>query len=911
MQEHQDDILRHVSALADRFSDLHRRLLQAANDLHDPGIPPPEGLLADLTASHADFIALRTRIVAHAESLAVPTIPRPEHGVSLKHLKDLLQVVMEAEEKRATGEQVRHRALNLLDRVLAIVHSDRTDFAPLLECQAQARDLFRAIADSPWPQVHAEAEPLTSGNHPFVDLLTFIEGLRELDDDRWATLHDSVTRAFGRALVVAIARGKLHLPQESAADVISTSPTQSDEALILAEQQESIISPRLEQPSESVQTEQIGPGEGTRSEAAHPLGTPEGTQTETAKDAVADAILIADEVPSQSAVGEAERLVHRPLSTAGPFPGEGIEVLTDPATSAPPSPRAEIQLGTDVGHQMTEGRTAAHPFYGFSAGETASQIATAVLNGIVDDQVGALRDLIWRLIFEDKVGLAFHVACSVEGLYPSIQPCLPSWLVRAVALGPHVRHASGDTARLLKQDFSKFSEDCFTPEGSDWNHAVRFLCAAAALRPALLAPDSYASTVLHALYLKEGLGQLYEYCQIVATYGEQLHPLDLNALKNVKNQAAWEADRDALHQEVEAWCAQAPQMTIAYAPATKVWRKWQERHGFIHSLLLPVRENDLNKLEAAKQNVDRLSDDAQIKREVEHTDRKVLGRRGGEPITARAFGQIRMHVHEALMFVRRWIALQEARPGQSQSYHQRKAEQLRQEVCSRQTAVIEELVRFEEQNPSLPILSGIACCRKALENIRTIFDPEAHLSADEPMPRHLLHADLLHLDALPLNDQWEPEVADPQVMVEGLLTLIAREQGEWVRTFNRHCERRDHETTARILEYLAAKPEGASQIEEFRQEREKNISDCQKALQRDVEETRKQVENAVALGLLREQERDDFVADIDGIELAIDHTLRFFEGHDQLSTIRKAILEKRNVEVEGVRQRLEYCHRQG
>jgi hypothetical protein len=629
MQEKQDDLLRHVSALADRFSLLHMRLLQAANDLHDPGIPPPEGLLADLAASHDDFIALRTRIVAHAESLAIPAVPMPEHGISLKDLKALLKVVMEAEEKRATAEQVRHRALTLLNRVLAIVHSDRIDFAPLLECQAQARDLSRAIADSPWPQVHAEAEPLASGNHPFVDLLMFIEGLRELDDDRWATLHDSVARAFGRALVVAIARGKLHLPPESAADIISTRPTQNDEAPVLAEQQESIISPSLEQSSESVQSEQVGAEEVTQRDAHPPLGTPEDTQTEIVKDAVADATLITDEVPSQSVVREEEWIARSPMSTEGPLPCEGIKVLTESVTSTPQSPQVEIQQDTDVSQSITERTTTADPFYHFSAEETASQMATAVLNGFVVDQAAALRDLIWRLIFDDKVGLAFHVACCVESLYPGIQPRFPSWLVRAVALGPHVRHASGDIVRLLKQDFDKFSEDCFTPEGSDWNHAVRFLCAAAALRPALLAPDSHASAVLHALYLKEGLGQLYEYCQTVAAYGDQLHPLDPKALKNVKNQAAWEADRDALHQEVEAWCAQAPQMTIAYAPATKVWRKWQERQGFIHSLLLPVRENDPNKLEAAKQNVDRLSDDAQIKREVDHTDRKVLGRRGG------------------------------------------------------------------------------------------------------------------------------------------------------------------------------------------------------------------------------------------------------------------------------------------
>jgi hypothetical protein len=38
--------------------------------------------------------------------------------------------------------------------------------------------------------------------------------------------------------------------------------------------------------------------------------------------------------------------------------------------------------------------------------------------------------------------------------------------------------------------------------------------------------------------------------------------------------------------------------------------------------------------------------------------------------------------------------------------------------------------------------------------------------------------------------------------------------------------------------------------------------------------------------------------------MSIPETLRFFEKHEQLGSIRQAILAKRNSEVDGVRQRL-------
>src|SRR5262249_31968158 len=187
--------------------------------------------------------------------------------------------------------------------------------------------------------------------------------------------------------------------------------------------------------------------------------------------------------------------------------------------------------------------------------------------------------------------------------------------------------------------------------------------------------------------------------------GERRQPLDPNTFKKGRGQAAWQADLDTLKQAVGVWCARTARTTMVFPPATKVWRRWQEPKGGIQSLLLPIRQNDPSKLQAAKRAVEQLSDDVQFKREVDYTDRKILGRLLGEDIPTRALEPIRAQVREAVGFARRWIELQESRPDQSQSKGapQEHVEQLRQQVGSCQGAVLEELNSLQRHEPSVLI----------------------------------------------------------------------------------------------------------------------------------------------------------------------------------------------------------------
>ncbi len=751
-------LLNQFTSLATTFSQLGARLSQAASALQDPGLPPPTSLLAELVSCRRDFTDLCANVLSLAENLTVAPFPVPAEIASLNDLRPLLQRVGEAEQKKAAVEGIRRQALLQLDRVLAIVRRDGNNFPPLLECQGRARELHNAIAEVAWPQTHPAAEALIGGEHPFAQLLLLVEGQEELDDDHWALLLDMVEQTFSKPLAIAASRGRLLIPAEYRSATLANP-----------------------QPAIPVSPERF----------SVPLAVPssgEGPLTAIGEDTAASVIVVQPQLAPTPDPEPAVAVVEM-----HPFPEETVP---QNGAAVPPLEEAVIHNGSAAtvttltqedmreepvviapekereGQEETEQQPS---LYHFGPDTAAQEIAASILRKKTEERPVILRDLMWRLIYEDKVILAFHMARSLETLYPDLQPCLPSWLMRSVVLGRHVRHANGEIARLLEEDFSKFTADCFTTNHQEWSTAVRFLVAAAALQPTLLAPDTGAAPMLHALPGEAALPQFSAYCRLIADYGDKRQPLDPNTFKKGRGQSAWQADLDALRQVVESWCARAARTTMVFPPATKVWRRWQEPKGLIHSLLQPIRQNDTSKLQAAKRTIEQMSDDVQLKREVDYTDRKVLGRLLGEDIPARALEPIRAQIREAVGFVRRWVELQESRPDQAQSRgaSQEQAEQLRQQVGSCQEAVLEELNSLRRREPSVLIGSAISCCRRVVENIRTLCDVQASFPTEEPQPKPFLYTDLLRIPSLPINEQWELAVPNYQPVVDGILELVA------------------------------------------------------------------------------------------------------------------------------------------
>lgn len=923
MDQNHKALLQEFAVVSESFSALSKELHEAAKQMAGSGLPPPESLIEALLSCRSKFTRARANAIQFAASISASLVSSPDAINSLKALRALVREAADVAAKRADEEQVRHRALAILDRIISLTHRDNLNFPPLVECLAKARETRRAILKETLQDLHPEAKRLAEAQHPFCNLLMLVEQGEALDDQQWTRLVDSVEQVFGKPLSVAAQRRKL---------VFCAEPRPGASSLPVAETES--LRPATETIASEVQAvvpeSSAEPPPAASSEVLEPL-------IELGKDA--DASSISDEprasqpTPTPITIANTLRLeaaptvaAHTDTPTAGPVapsrksegqqPDHGIEPpgLTSAIDGAPVKTVAEQQRQTEESAfapeqtrsvlSATQAPEAEPTLCLFEADVSAQKIATAILSRAVQDRPAALRDLIWRLIYEDRMGLAFHLARAVEILNPEFQPMIPAWIIRAAAIGASVRYSTGEIAHLLENDFQRFNQNCFDLENGEWNHAIRFMLAAATLRAALLAPDTGASDILHSLKMKEGLDQLYEYCKTIAEFGDQLQPLDPNAVKQVKTLAVWETESAALHQQVEAWCAEAPRWNFVFHGASRVWRKWLEPQGIIHALLEPVRQNEARRLTVVTQGVEELSDAAQIRREANNTARQMPELRRNPNIIGTALKQLHNRVHEALDLARSWMALQQSRPGHNSGFHNEQAERLRHEIQSCQATVMQQLVAFAKANPSLLIAGAAACCRKALRNIELLFDPNAPLSSEEPNWKFILHADLLRIPTLVMNDQWEPEPADPQRIIDGILELVAADSLDWKQAFEARAAVRDHEATDRIIAYRKAAQDHSLNLSELERQRETGLRDCQDALRKDIEETRRCVSEGIAFGLLTEKEQVFFEAEVGLIELGVEETRRFRVWHDQLDTFRQQIDEKRGQEVERVRQRL-------
>ena len=875
MQQNSAYLHQQVASLEKIFSQLVPKLSEALQELQLSGKPPSAEFILELGNSRNQFNALRAKVLELAESLAVSPTQKEGEIDSLRGLKSLLEDAVQAEEQKEAIAQVRQQALMVLERILAIAHRNNSDFQPLLECQEKARELQRAISESQGSDMHSDTQALAESNHPFAQLLALVEQGDELDDDRSADLQDSVAESFGRTLATAAVRGKLIVQEKSVPDLPSPFTIKELKAPTRAQPPEPETAPSVKHP--------IVESDVARAESAMSNGKllPCGNGFAEHAYAPSNTKVIPDSQPVEKLIATAQ--------TVTPLPPK-IETHKDA-----PEPESE-QTEEDV-----------QPQYQLTLNDIEQQNSASVSDNINEEHPLALRKRIWQLLGENKLSLAFHLARCLESKYPDFQPHLPSVIIRGVILGRYVRYdvGVGEIANILRNGFTNLSNNCFLDGKSEWNQAVSLLLATSALRPALLAPNTNASEILHSLRLGEGLNQLYEYCKTIAKYGNHGLALDTTAIKTVRSQAAWESDMASLRQKVQDWWSQAPRLDMIYEPAKAVWSEWFKPNQLIDSLLFPVRQNDSSKLDVAKHYVERLSYETQINEEVKRTQREIgLFRGSADAITGRTLGRIRLQVREAVDFVRQWILLQELRPDKSNNYSQSQAQQLKQDLSSLHQAVLKEIDSFDVKNSSGLVKAGISCCRTAVEDIRVLFEPNELLPTAEPEVKYLIHAELLKTPSLPMNSDWQPEDDSEELFVKELLNLVAQPHSDWQQAFDMRSNNRDHEATGRIIEYLKATSETSIDIAQLEQQRNHLIDDCRAELEIVVKETRRKLEGDVALGLLGESERLDYAAQIESIENAITTTLRFFEKIEQLRAIGEAINNNRSEQMKEVRQKL-------
>ncbi len=211
-----EELSRSLAILEDALSDHAERLLHAARQLQSVGELPDGSLAEGLSTLRGEYTALRDRLAARAEDLAL-ACPAPGGTDRIEDLAEILRGIVAEEAREAELEERRRGALDTLDQIARLIYTGPEDQSPLIDLLADVEALRARIANSsgPEPEGADVAEDLAGGRHPLCHLLTLVEHGEHLDDEPWAIHHEQVVSNFGKPLAAAAARGRIRIALES------------------------------------------------------------------------------------------------------------------------------------------------------------------------------------------------------------------------------------------------------------------------------------------------------------------------------------------------------------------------------------------------------------------------------------------------------------------------------------------------------------------------------------------------------------------------------------------------------------------------------------------------------------------------------------------------------------------------
>ncbi|HAG85797.1 MAG TPA: hypothetical protein DCL61_32825, partial [Cyanobacteria bacterium UBA12227] len=266
-------LLEQIATLKKLFIDIGAQFSQVAKELQDPGKPPSASLAKEITATHEKFTVLRTEVIELAESLAVSPVQEMKQISSLCDLKSLLTEIIEKETQKSQIEDIRTRALKVIDSVLNIATCNESHFLPLQQCQQQARELRCVIVKAQSLESHPYIEELANEGHPFAALLKLIEHRSDREYGLFIKLQKAITKSFpdfGEELSMAAVMGDLFINLESTPESSLISANEKNSAN--SQFSEPTTSPSEEQLTD-IATVRIYPGETDAAQGSMTLST--------------------------------------------------------------------------------------------------------------------------------------------------------------------------------------------------------------------------------------------------------------------------------------------------------------------------------------------------------------------------------------------------------------------------------------------------------------------------------------------------------------------------------------------------------------------------------------------------------------------------------------------------------------
>jgi hypothetical protein len=457
-----------------------------------------------------------------------------------------------------------------------------------------------------------------------------------------------------------------------------------------------------------------------------------------------------------------------------------------------------------------------------------------------------LNAIVWRLIYDNRIGLAYHIAHSVETIYPEEKCQVSAMMLRVLALSHLVHSSGGEVILELQSDIPQMTS-FFQKKAEKNRTGLNLLGFALVLCPALLAPTTGAKALLKTLSVNVDFNALHDLRKTILEYTDLGLVLSPDIFKGVGEQARRAESLQLLQTACQEWLDKNRDANFNYVPTIRVWKQWLKEGEYLGLMLNAVIQDDRDKKHEVEEIVNALSGD-NVHQLLHKTDRELRGHKANvRPIDYAAKEALCKHTRSALQFAQDWLNLIK-KPKEVKSFIYEQANNCRTKVISCLQQSQTQLQAFVQQHsPSLEIAASVAAANRALQDLQALFDPQ---KSEIPSPiswQHVLHAELLRLPQLWLDEQWQRQAdlaheAFLTVLIESLQTENAI---DWDKAFKDQCEVRNHLATLRIIEFLKGTclkmPE---EINTFTEKRQKELKDCIEALETSIKKTQEKIERA-------------------------------------------------------------------
>ncbi len=218
-----------------------------------------------------------------------------------------------------------------------------------------------------------------------------------------------------------------------------------------------------------------------------------------------------------------------------------------------------------------------------------------------------ISERVWQCLEAEEFALAARLAATAEVLEPD-SLVVPPWLCDAVGMARDVLDNDDVLVAQLWMKYQEMDPDrLFLRDEPQWNHAIRLLCSAATVVPAVVAPQSGPGDILGWLEPRDALSATGEFWANLSEFARS--GLALQAA-GTSATAVWQGELDAASGRVRGWREQ--QRTVRslnnYVTAATMLHSAIDEQDYLGSLFDAAERNDASDAPVIDTGLQRLPD---------------------------------------------------------------------------------------------------------------------------------------------------------------------------------------------------------------------------------------------------------------------------------------------------------------